>query len=736
MDVQCRLCGLYIRHKNPRIIFNRGVLAKVKAVTGLSLREEEHLPRHICPSCLKELNMTITLRKRIRQNHKKLMLRKMTNTDLEEASSSDLELSKNIEHILEANASDQETEAFYTKLDIDNIKTSSDFRDLKLFNMKKTESPDRFYKLKYESNGSDQKSENYMGTILKIDNLKWKPSHLNKPGSPDFDYLCKLKLRANESDQETEYNEWFNENNHYYQNIVHSEVGLKNANSKENEVSSFHLIPDTKVKFRKRIRRNQKDQMLRKRTASDPDLGTHLKNTNSNADSSCDLELSTILENISESNASDEELEKFYMKPKLDNTRDFKLFDINKLKSPDFDHLYKIKNQENDSDAKSEHYENKLERQEFDTILNVDNLTWKPSYLNNAESLDFDHLCKLKYRENESDQEPEVNEEWFNENNRLKYANCKRIEVSNCFLNLDLNRTALDFKSLKVPQKGSHSEVLLSAKKCNVSKYPYQNNKAFENDQEFEDYKQLPTRESPTSTRFPQNHKKPLIETSLLAKGNAIPNGQLRVSKGEFINIKTQLCLNKTEVVIKTVKPSEAAENIPPAKRIGTRKTQSLQCTKCGKLFKTNYNLKMHLLRHTGQRDFACNFCDRRFVSIHLQKLHQRVRHMGERPFKCSFCHDTFFTSTAKNRHEQMKHIRDRRYICDECGKQFRTKTCLNHHKILHTDMNAFYCDICNVNFSRKKNMKRHFQSQAHQKRATAILDNEQCLDLQEVQFA
>ncbi|XP_033165290.1 zinc finger protein 2 isoform X1 [Drosophila mauritiana] len=226
-------------------------------------------------------------------------------------------------------------------------------------------------------------------------------------------------------------------------------------------------------------------------------------------------------------------------------------------------------------------------------------------------------------------------------------------------------------------------------------------------------------------------YKNPLIETTSLAKENLPETVDAQSpKKGNFIQIGSDLSLLKTGPSIKVVKPlalfpeGGAAENVPPAKR-RARKIQSLECPKCEKVFKTPYNLKTHMVRHTGEKNFPCTFCDKRFVTKYLVRLHERVRHMGEQPFKCNFCSKTFFTSSAKSRHERIRHIRDLSYQCDQCTKRFNTKTCLNKHKFLHTGLKPFDCVICQINFARKAALRRHFDSVAHLIRANAILEIE-----------
>lgn len=84
----------------------------------------------------------------------------------------------------------------------------------------------------------------------------------------------------------------------------------------------------------------------------------------------------------------------------------------------------------------------------------------------------------------------------------------------------------------------------------------------------------------------------------------------------------------------------------PPADKI-------FICDKCGRCFTDSSNLKVHLLRHSGVKDFECNECDAKYFTQHLLNLHIRVRHQGEMPYVCKYCGERFFTSTARCRHER-----------------------------------------------------------------------------------
>ncbi|KPU79903.1 uncharacterized protein Dana_GF18167, isoform B [Drosophila ananassae] len=197
----------------------------------------------------------------------------------------------------------------------------------------------------------------------------------------------------------------------------------------------------------------------------------------------------------------------------------------------------------------------------------------------------------------------------------------------------------------------------------------------------------------------------------------------LVLPKRELSPVDTTMPINPSLPAKELESQSKTAtvDNIPRAK--APRKDLELQCNMCGKYLKTVDNLKNHRLRHLGVKNFACEICNKRFVTKHLLTLHERVRHLGERPYPCGYCQLCFFTSSARNCHERLQHIRDKRYQCDECGKQFNTPTFLKRHLFAHTGQKPHSCETCSVSFSRTEYLKNHLRSKKHQKMAGGVVD-------------
>lgn len=83
--------------------------------------------------------------------------------------------------------------------------------------------------------------------------------------------------------------------------------------------------------------------------------------------------------------------------------------------------------------------------------------------------------------------------------------------------------------------------------------------------------------------------------------------------------------------------------------------TRSFKCNKCGKMYKSERNLKVHDLIHLEQRPHVCPHCDKSFLSSSKLKQHCNI-HTGERPFKCNYCSKDFTNFPNWLKHTRRRH--------------------------------------------------------------------------------
>ncbi|XP_059478471.1 uncharacterized protein LOC132198437 [Neocloeon triangulifer] len=131
-------------------------------------------------------------------------------------------------------------------------------------------------------------------------------------------------------------------------------------------------------------------------------------------------------------------------------------------------------------------------------------------------------------------------------------------------------------------------------------------------------------------------------------------------------------------------------------------------CPKCGKLFGSKPFLNAHLRTH--MEPVPCRVCSKEFAPDRM-KLHM-MRHKGERNFQCPECKITFPSAGSLKQHRQVHE--DMRYSCDLCGymtkRKFLMTTHLRRTHVTEIGHGFFRCTIggCDAEFSNNSKFYDH----------------------------
>lgn len=136
------------------------------------------------------------------------------------------------------------------------------------------------------------------------------------------------------------------------------------------------------------------------------------------------------------------------------------------------------------------------------------------------------------------------------------------------------------------------------------------------------------------------------------------------------------------------------------------KEPEKFACSMCNVNFERHGDYKRHMVKHSDQRPYKCEVCEKAFkrpaeMSCHMD-LHRGVEYL------CELCNFTTINKVSLSTHKRRMHKRDFRYHCDKCNRSFMSNYDLQDHKASHLGTKTFICEHCGNAYSQRTYLVAH----------------------------
>jgi len=182
-------------------------------------------------------------------------------------------------------------------------------------------------------------------------------------------------------------------------------------------------------------------------------------------------------------------------------------------------------------------------------------------------------------------------------------------------------------------------------------------------------------------------------------------------STDDYISVSPKLEITFTDQLIQSPKQeildqdcSQPSTAIPHAAVYGIRKLSVSVKSK---------RLEASCSDQEVEGEHVCTECGSSFSSLAWMYYHMATQHVeqGTEGYKCRFCP---FSISKKNQsllEHLMVHTGEKNWVCRFCGKKFRARKTLSNHERLHTGEKKLQCDKCNARFVQKTSLVSHIKT-------------------------
>ena len=135
-----------------------------------------------------------------------------------------------------------------------------------------------------------------------------------------------------------------------------------------------------------------------------------------------------------------------------------------------------------------------------------------------------------------------------------------------------------------------------------------------------------------------------------------------------------------------------------------TKKIKKFSCDVCDVYFGTMFSLKKHYRRHSGERPFLCQLCQKPFISKGALRLHNKKIH-GIHGLNLA-------TGANSSTSEAQETNEPELYFCNECDAVYECRYELYFHRKIHgpwsDGMKPFPCYFCPERFGDRRIRYKH----------------------------
>ncbi|CAH0730168.1 unnamed protein product, partial [Brenthis ino] len=135
-------------------------------------------------------------------------------------------------------------------------------------------------------------------------------------------------------------------------------------------------------------------------------------------------------------------------------------------------------------------------------------------------------------------------------------------------------------------------------------------------------------------------------------------------------------------------------------------------CGYCSERFSNLSKKKQHeVSKHNAAPTlYNCQACSKSYLDLRTLRNHIRAFHLMQRPHRCAKCDFSAYTPYDLKKH-MIKHTGDRNFTCDICSKSYGMRTTLREHMRIHANDRRFKCEHCGQAFVQKCSWKMHMRT-------------------------